>query len=145
MYKAVDFFRHNWHTSDKGAKIKCNDCHTLNQTRNAESAKKCTECHPQFKISNFEDNRLQKYYILSYTNALHQLCVSCHKVKLTEVIDKPKLANCATCHASEFPEKFNNDLKWETALPHFNQVILPVIDTLKIKSITNSELNDVNN
>lgn len=63
---------------------------------------------------------------------MHKLCVSCHKIKLTEMKDKPNLANCATCHASELPEKFTNDLKWETSMPHFNQVILPVTDSLQV-------------
>lgn len=135
MYLPVDFFKHDWHTSEKGAKIKCNDCHTPDQTRSMETAKKCIDCHPQYEISKFIDNDLEKYYILSYTDALHKLCVSCHKMKLTEMIDKPNLANCATCHASELPEKFTNNLKWETTLPHFNRVILPVIDSLKIVRI----------
>ncbi len=132
MYKTVDFFKHDWHASDNGAKIKCDECHTPNQTRNAESAKKCSKCHPNYDRSDMNSN----YSILSYTDALHKLCVSCHKMKLTEVTDKPNLANCASCHKSEFPENHDNNLKWESALPHFNQVILPVIDSLKIKKNT---------
>ena len=134
MYMSIDFFKHDWHASEKGAKIKCNDCHTPDQTRSVESAKKCTDCHPQFEISTFINNNLEKYHILSYTDALHKLCVSCHEKKMLEISNKPNLSKCATCHASEFPEKMNSELKWEVAMPHFNNVILPLTDSLKISS-----------
>jgi len=134
MYNHVDFFRHDWHAADNGAKIKCNECHTPGQIRNAESAKKCSDCHAHYDDSILNKENIENYNILSYTDAMHKLCVSCHQVKEKEVAKKPNLAKCATCHASVLPEKLNNDLKWEIAMPHFNSVILPVTDSLKIKS-----------
>jgi len=128
MYKPVDFFNHEWHGSDEGANIKCKDCHTAGVIRNIESAKQCVDCHPKYKFSALVNNNLKKYYTLSYTDALHKLCVSCHTLKSMELINKQKLAQCTTCHKSELPEKLNADLKWATTLPHFNSVILPVID-----------------
>lgn len=132
MYKPVDFFKHDWHAQDNNGKIKCNDCHTAGQPRNAESSKKCTECHPKYEFKAPIKTDLGNYYTLSYTDAMHKLCVSCHKVKSTELADKPRLADCATCHETEFPEKISNDLKWDIALPQFNRVILPVIDSVKV-------------
>jgi hypothetical protein len=133
MYKAVDFFKHDWHTLDNGGKIKCVECHTPGQTRNAESAKKCIECHSKYEFSCYNSDILKKYYALSYTDALHKLCVSCHMIKSTELKDKPRLAECATCHESELPQKLEEDLKWNIVVQDFNRVILPVIDSVKIQ------------
>jgi Ni/Fe-hydrogenase subunit HybB-like protein len=129
MYKAVDFFRHDWHSSANGANIKCKGCHKAGVTRNSESAKKCVECHPEFKFDKSESRFVKNYFALSYTDALHKLCVSCHIIKSKELKDKPNLAQCTTCHKSEMPEKITVNLKWETSLPHFNNVILPDVDT----------------
>jgi len=128
MYKPVDFFNHEWHSTDKVANIKCDDCHTTGATRSTESAKKCVDCHPGYDFSSYKNNNLKKYFAPSYTDALHKLCVSCHTIKSVELTDKPNLAQCTTCHKTKLPEELNANLKWETALPHFNSVILPVID-----------------
>ena len=128
MYKAVDFFRHDWHASANGANIKCEGCHKVGVTRNSESAKKCVECHPEFKFDKSEFSFTKNYFALSYTDALHKLCVSCHIIKSRELKDKPNLAQCTTCHKSEMPERITVNLKWETSLPHFNNVILPDVD-----------------
>ncbi len=128
MYKVVDFFRHDWHASVNGANIKCEGCHKTGVTRNSESAKKCVECHPEFKFEKTQFSIVKKYYAPSYTDALHKLCVSCHIVKSRELKDKTNLAQCTTCHKSEMPERLTVNLKWETSLPHFNNVILPDVD-----------------
>jgi len=128
MYKPVDFFNHEWHSSDKGANIKCNDCHKPGVTRNIESSKKCVDCHTDYEFSSYINNNLEKYYTPSYTDALHKLCVSCHKIKSVELTDKSNLAECSTCHKTKMPEELYTNLKWETNLPHFNNVILPDID-----------------
>lgn len=132
MYQPVDFFNHEWHSSNKSANIKCNDCHEAGVTRNIKSAKKCVECHPEYKFSSQINNNLKKYYAPSYTDALHKLCVSCHLLKSVELKDKPNLAQCTTCHKTKLPEELNANLKWATTLPHFNNVILPKIDSTKI-------------
>ena len=120
---------HDWHASANGANIKCEGCHKVGVTRNSESAKKCVECHPEFKFDKSEFSFTKNYFALSYTDALHKLCVSCHIIKSRELKDKPNLAQCTTCHKSEMPERITVNLKWETSLPHFNNVILPDVDT----------------
>jgi Ni/Fe-hydrogenase subunit HybB-like protein len=133
MYNAVDFFKHDWHASENGANIKCNECHSLNQTRDASTAKQCTECHTDYKFNATFNKNNGNYYILSYTDAMHKLCVSCHTKKVTHLVNKPNLDKCSTCHAFEFSSEISKNLTWETSLPHFNRVILPVIDTLRVK------------
>jgi hypothetical protein len=54
-------------------------------------------------------------------------------IKSTELKDKPRLAECATCHESELQQKLEEDLKWNITVQDFNRVILPLIDSVKIQ------------
>lgn len=135
MYKAVDFFKHDWHASGRGAKIKCDDCHIDGAQRIKENVKTCAECHPEYEFKNTDPKKTSNYMALSYTDALHQLCVSCHVVKANEM-EKQNLSRCTSCHSAEVYEQVSENLKWETSLPHFNRVILPKID----KEIINTEI-----
>ncbi len=125
MYTTVDFFRHDWHSSHDGANIKCNDCHTPGITRSVLSAKKCTDCHKTYKFTAVKKNSAGKYYILSYTDAMHNLCVSCHLAESKKIKDKPNLAQCSTCHKTQLPENLEAGINWKISLPHFNSVVLP--------------------
>lgn len=131
MYDQADFFRHDWHSRPDGAKLKCNDCHIQGSFRTAETAKKCTECHKTYKFVSTQKREYTGYYIISYTDALHNLCVSCHLKKSKEMKDKPNLARCTTCHKSELPENLTAGINWKIKIPHFNNVILPDIKQTK--------------
>ncbi len=131
MYAEVDFFRHDWHSSNEGANLKCEDCHTPGVTRSAESAKKCTACHPSYKFSPNGQSAAKEYYILSYTDAMHRLCVSCHTVESKNVKDKPNLAQCPTCHRLGIPPELRAGMKWDIRMPHFDNVVLPDVGSSK--------------
>ena len=145
MYTQVDFFNHDWHTSSSGAKLKCKDCHTPGLTRSAQSAKKCTDCHPSYKFtgnnliagvsertaSTANSSINKKYFILSYTDAMHNLCVSCHQSESKNLKDKPNLAECTTCHSTQLQENLTSGLTWKITIPHFNSVILPEVKSEK--------------
>ena len=125
MYSQVDFFNHRWHQSSLRTNLKCDDCHKAGTFRNAASAKSCTDCHQTYKFASIQKNSNKGYYILSYTDALHRLCVSCHTIESKKITDKPTLAQCSTCHKTELPENLMAGLNWKINLPHFNSVILP--------------------
>jgi hypothetical protein len=101
----------------------------------SETAKDCDECHPKYdlKESAITDAR---YYALSYSDAMHQLCVSCHIIKAEE-LNKKSLGQCSSCHNVGVHGQITENLKWNTTLPHFNNVILPEID----KEIITKEIN----
>ena len=125
MYTETDFFKHVWHSSANGANLKCNDCHTPGKSRSAQTAKKCTSCHPTYKFTVNAQSSGAGYYALSYTDAMHNLCVSCHAQEAKILKDKPNLALCSTCHKSKLPENLTAGLNWKITIPHFNNVILP--------------------
>jgi hypothetical protein len=133
MYKATAFFRHDVHTLNSNAHLKCVDCHTAGVNRSAETAKKCVECHPHYDFSKFQNVTDYKFFALSYTDAMHKLCVSCHVIKATEIKDKPNLAQCSTCHKTGLTKKLEANITWEISSPHFNHVILPEVKLSNIK------------
>ncbi len=134
MYAQVDFFKHDWHTSNTGANLKCNDCHTPGLTRNALSAKNCTDCHATYdSVANDANSPAKRYYIPSYADAMHNLCVSCHRIEAKIVKDKPKLAQCSTCHKTQLPDSLIAGMKWKIKLPHFDNVILPAHKSVKME------------
>lgn len=127
MYKDVNFFKHDRHTSPAGADLKCNDCHICGVNRSALTAKKCTACHSSYNFNTKKNSSTRKYGMPSYTNAMHGLCITCHATQSKLSKDKPDLTLCSTCHNSRLNENLNTDLKWNIAVPHFNSVILPVL------------------
>ena len=125
MYSQVDFFNHGWHQTSLITNLKCEDCHKAGMNRTAQTAKNCTDCHQTYKFASNQNNSNKNYYILSYTDALHRLCVSCHTIEASQIKDKSNLAQCSTCHKTELPENLMAGLNWKVNLPHFNSVILP--------------------
>ena len=123
MYKPVDFFRHNWHSSNYGAGLSCGECHQSGLSRSAESAKACRECHPKY---NFTGTGHTAYFALSYTDAMHNLCVSCHREKVKTIPEKSMLDECSTCHNNDVTQKVDISINWDITKPEFNNVILPL-------------------
>jgi len=132
MYSTVDFFKHDWHSKEDGANIKCDQCHAVGENRSAATAKQCIECHTDYNFK-YTASEVLKYHALSYTDAMHKLCVSCHIVKSKDLINRKELSQCSTCHKNDFNKEQEKNLKWEVSLPNFNSVILPVVDTLLVK------------
>jgi Ni/Fe-hydrogenase subunit HybB-like protein len=133
MYKPVEFFNHDWHTSPKGANLKCSNCHAPGTARNVQSAKGCIDCHQSYKLTKSVNKSGEKYFIPSYTNAMHRMCLSCHakeSIKVPAGLSKNKrdLTQCSTCHALQINKNQEQNLNWEVKTQHFNNVILPEYD-----------------
>jgi len=126
MYTVTDDFGHDWHTSPTGANIACNQCHQGQRT--AQTAKKCTECHTD-QIPAGATIAINTYKAPSYVDAMHGMCIACHRQTAKTNKTKAGLTQCATCHP---------DLPSERKLPfdHFelkprtvNRVMLPAAPT----------------
>ena len=96
MYLPADAFRHDWHASPSGARIACYQCHTRGQVRSAATAMKCDRCHKDL-VPAGAAIQVKKYQAVSYTNAMHELCIGCHTKKAVEK-KKPEMTRCAWCH-----------------------------------------------
>jgi Ni/Fe-hydrogenase subunit HybB-like protein len=96
MYLPSDAFRHDWHRSPTGARVACYQCHPTGQVRSAATAKRCDQCHKDL-IPAGATIPVKRYKAVSYTEAMHRLCIGCHAQKAVEK-NKPEMARCAWCH-----------------------------------------------
>ncbi len=124
MYAATDFFDHDWHGRADGTKVACRECHTPGEERQKSTAKKCKDCHLDL-IPGGSEIVLDNYLAPSYTDAMHQQCVTCHKKKAAEIADKPNLAVCTTCHETPTREYIQHAAGEKPAGPSFNRVVIP--------------------
>lgn len=124
MYAQTDVFGHEWHRSADGANIACHICHLPGKERNKSTAKKCEDCHidlfPAGSTIVTDD-----FMAPSYTDALHRLCVTCHKEKAAQLTDKPDLAVCTTCHKQPIHEYIAPEMGRNLAGSRFNRVVIP--------------------
>jgi len=103
-YLPSDAFRHDWHASPPGAHIACYQCHAQGQMRTAASAVSCDKCHKNM-VANGSSIKIKTYQAVSYTEAMHRLCIGCHIQKAKEK-NKPEMTRCAWCHKDN-PEILN--------------------------------------
>ncbi len=126
MFRKTFIFDHERHQKKHGGNKGCEKCHKRNGFKSAATVKACTECHTtmvpkgsRVTIRTKGVDRLK--FALGYADAMHGLCVSCHKEKareweqkrlagkprrnseggpMTEAewLSKERLHFCPTCH-----------------------------------------------
>lgn len=126
MYAEVDVFRHDWHAGPNGANIACNTCHEPEEERQKESAKTCRECHLDLYADSSADT-LDSYLAMSYVDAMHGQCVTCHQRLAIQDTTKVAIAQCAGCHTSVPQEYLNAEMKDQLWHPMVNHLMLPNI------------------
>ncbi len=94
MYSQGSAFDHKMHQREFGGNDGCVECHPAD--KNPVNAKNCQECHQQMWPGASPSQKVN-FATLSYKDAMHGNCVSCHEEKAAE-LGKPELPLCATCH-----------------------------------------------
>jgi Ni/Fe-hydrogenase subunit HybB-like protein len=129
MYQSTSTFNHTLHADGKYGDISCVECHPAGQIRNVSTAAKCDKCHKDMLPAEAKMDSTN-YRAPSYVNALHLLCVNCHKKKALELTDKKNLGLCITCHHE--PNQIDEDsLRIKYVGRTFNRVIFPWPDTTR--------------
>ncbi|MCK5125502.1 MAG: polysulfide reductase NrfD [candidate division Zixibacteria bacterium] len=127
MYTTTDVFRHDWHASPTGANIACNMCHTPGEEKQKSSAKKCVDCHldlyPENAVNTFES-----YLTVSYVDAMHGQCVTCHAERALSDTTKVAQARCPACHTGSLPHYLKEDMRDKLRQPGLSNVIIPKSD-----------------
>ncbi len=124
MYSEVDAFDHDWHSSPRGGNLECFECHAKGSEKTASSAKKCNDCHLDL-IPAGATIKIENYMAPSYTDAMHTLCVSCHREQAKNRPDLARLTLCTTCHESAPPNYLTPEMAKHYRRPNFNRVVLP--------------------
>ncbi|MFH1998383.1 MAG: cytochrome c3 family protein, partial [Planctomycetota bacterium] len=91
----------------------CNHCHEENQPKTGASAKPCLDCHKEdmgLKGKTGDEKEMDLLWALSYQDAMHSACISCHQEKQDEK-KQLMLGDCAACHPSLKPQSASLLLK----------------------------------
>jgi Ni/Fe-hydrogenase subunit HybB-like protein len=128
MYESADAFRHDWHASPTGANLKCYDCHKKGMEKTAKSAKDCKDCHNDLFVKGSRI-KIDSYMAVSYADAMHGLCLDCHKNRAIEYSNKQNLDVCSTCHKSFSPDYMNPSMISKLSDKYFNHVVMPETPT----------------
>ena len=130
MYTATDIFRHDWHADPRGGNLNCDACHQKEGQRTAETAVACDHCHKDLTPTGTAIE-IKQYLAPSYVDALHGTCVTCHKQKAIEMVEKENLGQCATCHKFGTPSYLPTEIEITFRDTMYNHVVLPLDDTKK--------------
>jgi len=135
MYVEGDAFRHEWHSSSIGANLNCFECHDKSESKGLNFSKMnsdlfdvCRECHKNMIPPDAKIKKIKTYKTVSYTDAMHNLCISCHEDKIRSnpliAASKPNLSKCSTCH-NNF-EKFQRDKELFREKGNNKWVVVPI-------------------
>jgi Ni/Fe-hydrogenase subunit HybB-like protein len=107
MYMPTDTFDHRLHAARLGGKAGCATCHADGQLKDEAHAKPCLDCHKRMipaKATILPKHPPRLGAAPGYVPALHEACIGCHKERAKDArLGKPKLGECATCHAGKVP------------------------------------------
>ena len=106
MYLPHDIFVHQNHVDKLGGNDGCIRCHTdPAQPRLRANTTACKDCHQNMLVAGSrvpipKDGSIG--FASGYMDAMHELCIGCHKQVLAENPDKTRsdFAQCATCHTN---------------------------------------------
>ena len=108
MYIPTDIFDHDFHVAKLDGNDGCADCHNDQaKSKDRDTALGCADCHEDMTVegSLVEPPRPEKHkgYAAGYMKAMHDLCITCHRQKVTESPRQygPEFAECANCHRDE--------------------------------------------
>jgi len=102
MYSPMSIFNHDSHVTSLGGNRACDDCHPSESNRGKEGTKDCAECHKDDLDLAIPGAPIlmKKWAAPGYTDALHGLCISCHK-EVAERIGNSEHGTCLTCHRAD--------------------------------------------
>jgi len=105
MNRQISIFKHSFHQEKLKGKYSCTECHKSNQAKNLENSKKCEDCHKEDMNNICNTDKGFSFMALSYKDAMHKLCISCHK-KEEERLTNIKLSECKHCHQESWKNKY---------------------------------------
>jgi len=124
MYTPTDVFGHDWHANPEGGRLACNQCHTENQERSEANAKKCDQCHTDL-IPAAATIKVDSYSAPAYVDAMHELCVTCHRERAAADTTRAAMALCTACHADAPSGYLKAEIMEELPAVRSHPVILP--------------------
>jgi hypothetical protein len=107
MSRKTSIFDHNGHIALMGGKWSCEECHDADKPKNGTTAVACVSCHREDMGLKASPARPYDYHARSYTDAMHGLCVACHREQ--DQKSNTQTAECRFCHEAEKPPSLSGE------------------------------------
>jgi hypothetical protein len=101
MALRTSIFDHERHVAHLDDKWSCAKCHVGVGPKNADNAKPCEDCHREDMHLDLPDGKRYDDRARSYTDAMHGLCIPCHKQQ--DQTRGTHQAECSFCHRRRPP------------------------------------------
>ncbi|MBW2146422.1 MAG: Ni/Fe-hydrogenase cytochrome b subunit [Deltaproteobacteria bacterium] len=93
MFLKTLIFNHSFHERKLGGNKGCEKCHEKDHPKAAEYVKACEKCHTKMAAKgsriSLKTKGLDRFkFAVGYADALHELCIACHKEKAMEYKEK---------------------------------------------------------
>ena len=101
MSVRTSIFDHSNHVAHLNGKWSCAECHDARRPKNLDNSKSCDGCHREDMNLKAPKSGRYDFHARSYTDAMHGLCVSCHRRQ--DERKQSHTADCAFCHKQHKP------------------------------------------
>ncbi|NOZ23520.1 MAG: Ni/Fe-hydrogenase cytochrome b subunit [Planctomycetes bacterium] len=107
MYSPTPLFNHDYHVQQLNGNEGCVECHKDPAApKNRETATPCAECHKDLRVAGSRiavpTDRSKQFLAVGYEQAMHGLCISCHKERHPDVNGLPAVqTRCSFCHGHD--------------------------------------------
>jgi hypothetical protein len=107
MAQPTAIFNHTFHTAKLGGNKGCTQCHTdSSQPKWRTNTKACSSCHeknmrmaPMPEPKEGQPRQYFNYMAPSYADAMHKLCIECHRTMDLSTQRSEPMEECNFCHA----------------------------------------------
>jgi hypothetical protein len=124
MYSSSAAFDHDWHSSPDGANLGCYECHEMGVQRGHGEKVQCNECHKDL-IPEKATIAVKAYLAPPYVEAMHTVCIDCHRKQATEGAEYERLPLCTSCHKEYTVDYLTDKAIGVFERPNFNRVVVP--------------------
>ena len=96
-------FNHSFHVDKNGGNKACGKCHPdKNAPRWETTARPCQDCHTEdMRMAKSAAGQQFNHNAPSYVNAMHGMCIECHRQMKLSHKTKRALEECGTCHGEK--------------------------------------------
>lgn len=107
MYEPTDTFSHAGHEKALGDRGSCTQCHLeADAPKTRAAAKACDDCHRPIIATLVQVGAHNRVGVApGYVDAMHGLCLECHRREDAALAENAYLGQCATCHRHGFDDK----------------------------------------
>lgn len=114
MDQPTAIFDHSYHINKNGGNAGCKKCHTdESQPKWSTTAAPCSDCHEiNMRMAKQAPGTFFNFYAPSYEQAMHGMCVECHRKMDLSAETKQAMEECSFCHGAQKKTRLNQQIEY---------------------------------